>query len=212
MGIPRTHAVVVQLLRTILHPVDAAFTCNRQSSPDGFEYLASCLDHFRLAEVYERHINTFFVSTLLAYQQQFRDFIAGLVSDPPAFGTCAPSALAAINENVDWMKRQRYDARQLEVANEKASTSREISILLDFLANRADDFPQRGTRRSPTTRPDGTDAKKKRASADKRLAAQSLGKHLRDIVARLSERGSDNEGKSPCRFFFGVHLTGRTCD
>ena len=212
MGTPQTHAVGVQLLRTVLQPVDAAFTCNKQSSPDGFEYLASCLNHFRIAEVHERHINTFFVSTLVAYQQHFRDFIAGLVCDPPTFGTCAPSALAAINENVDWMKRQRYDARQLEVAKEEASASRESSILLDFLANRAGDLHQRGTRRSPTERPDSADTKKKRAAADKVRPPYSREICIRLIVTRLSMRESDSEGKSQCCFFFGTQVTGQTCD
>ena len=110
------------------------------------------------------------------------------------------------------MKRQRYDARQLEAAREDGSASQEGSVLIDFLASRSGDLPQRGTRRPPTARPDGAGAKKKRAPTVPGLAPQNLETRIRKIVARLATRESDSKGKTPCCFLFGSHVTGQTCD
>ena len=137
MGSPSTHAVVTQLPRNVLQPIDDAFTCTTQSGPEGFVLVASALDRFRLVEVYECDINTYFESTLAAYQQRFRDFISGAQSNPPTLGTCAPNAVAAVEENVRWMKAQRYDDRQLAMTKNEAETSQKPPMSPGFLLTRA---------------------------------------------------------------------------
>ena len=141
------------------------------------------------------------------------------MTDPPSLSTCAPNAIAAVSENVRWMSTQRYEVRQLIAAREEAATSQKPSALVSFLSKRAELLYPQNSRRPVAERLDGQGARggtntgmKKTPATGEGSPDYELDNIIRRTLADLANRVTDSSGKSPCRFFFGESLTGRTCD
>ena len=69
------------------------------------------------------------------------------------------------------------------------------------------------SQRTPKTQPDSGEEKKKAKSAKEMdLTPHSMGARVQRAVPYLSRRETDDEGKSPCRFFFDAGVVGKSCN
>ena len=161
--------------------------------------------------MYERQINTYFASVFTAFQQEFRDFVAGIRGEPPSFGICAPNSVAAIEENMEWMQRQRYDAKQLGLARDEARATLNPSPLLSLLAWRAGGLDAPKPQRASKSQPSRGEVRRGRSSAEDQLASLSSRRAYR-IIANISGSRTDEAGKMACRFYFGADVLGTSCN
>ena len=113
------------------------------------------------------------------------------------------------------------------MAKKEAAASSEPSPLLRFITSYGKHPKQAASKLSPETQPEASKkqkTKEERAKLQKGRTKQRIDEEpdnqarratemtTREIVGNIAGRGSkDGRGKRPCRFFFGLDVTGKSC-
>ena len=85
-------------------------------------------------------------------------------------------------------------------------------MLLNCLSTRAGALYQLKPRRAPKAQPNSDEKRKTRFATEAESDSQTRDARIQRTVADLSRSKTGDAGKAACRFYFGVDVSGRSCN